>query len=390
LEEISRRPELAAQFRFHLYFKSKIPDYSWLDNPIFHKKIVWQPLPRHSFVLYYYVFLPLRLWFLKLDAMFYPNYMLPIIHPPWMPSLVLLTDDIWYEMRSSEQRPHHRLAYWVFGYWAVWCATKFLAISESSKRELVRLFRITPERIEVAHLGINQAHDERSPHTTARAFGARLARPACRQAGNEDAAPVGAASRTESWYGAKLSDYILYVAQAFPRRHLRETIQAFEKIAPQFPDLKLIAIGPDKYHPPLTIRNEPASPTGRRVIRKDYVSDDELAILYAHAGAFVYVSNREAFGMPPLEALAYGIPSVLADKPISRELFGDSAFFVEHLDSSDEIARALTDALTNTEKRVAIYSAAPVILSRFTWPRFTSRWLDIIKNCTVHIEGQCR
>ncbi len=334
LENIARRPELAEEYRFHLYFKSEIPDYPCLKSPIFEKEIVQQPLPRHSFVLYYYVFLPLRLLFSGLDAMFYPNYMLPIIHPPWIPSLTLMTDDIWYEMRSSQQRPHHRLAYWVFGYWAVWFATKILAISESSKRELVRLFSITPERIEVAHLAAD----------------------APREAG-------------ENRYGR----YVLYVAQAFPRRHLRETVQAFEQIAEKFPDLKLVAIGPDKYRPPLDIHND-------RIVRRDHVSDQELATLYAHAKAFIYVSDREAFGLPPLEALSYSVPSVLADKPISREIFGDHAFFVTHPDSPDSIAAALTDALTNDAKRDAIRAAAPAILSRFIWPRFTDRFLGIIRD----------
>jgi glycosyltransferase involved in cell wall biosynthesis len=176
--------------------------------------------------------------------------------------------------------------------------------------------------------------------------------------------------------GNRHGDYILYAAQAFPRRHLRETVQAFEKISKEFPNLKLVAIGPDKYRPPLSIHNN-------LIIRRDHVSDSELATLYAHAKVFVYVSDREAFGLPPLEALAYGVPSVLADKPVSRELFGDHAFYAATANATG-IAVAITDALTNDAKRSAIRSAAPAILARFTWPRFTDRWLEIVKtieNC---------
>ena len=127
LEELSRRPELAKTHRFYLYFKSKIPDYPFLDNPMFVKEVIWQPFSYRSFVLYYYVFLPIRLWFAGLNVMYFPNYMLPIIF--WGKSLVLLTDDIYYEIRSPDQRPHHRLAYWVFGNWAARFATKIMAIS---------------------------------------------------------------------------------------------------------------------------------------------------------------------------------------------------------------------------------------------------------------------
>ena len=55
-------------------------------------------------------------------------------------------------------------------------------------------------------------------------------------------------------------DYILYVGQAFPRRHLRETLLAFEKISPQYLDLKFIAIGNDKYNPPIIEKLRAMSP----------------------------------------------------------------------------------------------------------------------------------
>ena len=79
LENIASRPELEKDFEFHLYFKSKIPKLLFLDNSIFHKKVIEQPFRHKSFVFYYYVLLPIQLWFERLDVMFFPNYMLPII-----------------------------------------------------------------------------------------------------------------------------------------------------------------------------------------------------------------------------------------------------------------------------------------------------------------------
>ena len=79
LENIAARPELEKDYEFYLYFKSEIPKLSFLDAPIFHKKIISQPFQHKSFVLYYYLFLPVNLWFERLDVMFFPNYMLPII-----------------------------------------------------------------------------------------------------------------------------------------------------------------------------------------------------------------------------------------------------------------------------------------------------------------------
>jgi glycosyltransferase involved in cell wall biosynthesis len=346
LQEIHRRPELRNEFEFCLYFKSRIPDLEFLKDPIFRKEIIWQPLPYKSFVLYYYVFLPIRLWFSRCDVMFFPNYMLPIIH--FGKSLVLLTDDIYHEMRSAQQRFHHRLAYWVFGYWAVWRATRFMAISEASKKELVRLFGITSERITVNHLGVDTPRIEgEAPHS----------RP-----------------------------FILYVGQAFPRRHLKETLAAFERIAPEFPQLDFIIIGPDKYNPPIIeeavqeINQRLGSP---RVLHISHVADEMLARYYAHgAKALTYISSREAFGLPPMEALGHGSIPVLADLPLSHELFGDNAFFVPHPDSVESIAETLRDAVTNEPKRQKILEARESIMRKFTWKAHADRFIHIIRTMT--------
>lgn len=329
LKELASRPHLRDQFRFRLYFKSHIPDWEFLNDPLFEKEVIWQPLPRHSFVLYYYVFLPIRLWFARLDAMYYPNYMLPIIHPPWIPSLVMLTEDIWHEMRSPRQLFQHRLAYRVFGYWSAWWATRIMAISKSSAEHVRRLFHIAPTRIAVNELAIDPPRD------------------------------IHGLTRTQP--------YLLYVGQAFERRHLRETLAAFKELSPSFPGLQFVFVGPDKYQPPLVLPPD--------VIHFEQVTDQELAALYANAKAIVYVSWAEAFGLPPLEALAYGTPAVVADTPVSRELFGDNAFFVK---DAGDIPRALRAALTDTERHQRIREAAPTILARFTWSRHADRWLNII------------
>lgn len=365
LENISSRPELEKDFEFHLYFKSEIPKLSFLNNPIFHKKVIDQPFQHKSFVLYYYLFLPINLWFERLDVMFFPNYMLPIIF--FGNSLVMLTEDIYYEMRSKQQKLQHRLAYWVFATWAKWQADKIMAISETSKKELTRLFDIESERIVVNHLAV-------------------------------DAPKIDSSSET--------GNYLLFVGQAFPRRHLTESLMAFEKIAlPTLrqsrgssisqsstsvgreigTDLKFIAIGPDKYQAP-TIKSlvkKINTKLGREaVIHKDYVEQEELNQLYAGAKALVYISDREAFGLPPLEALSFGVLPIIADNPLGHELFGDDAIFVSNPNSVDSIVGGLREAMTNSTLHEKIKEHVPEIISHYTWQAHTDRFIKIIKSMT--------
>ena len=357
LEEIARRPELKNEFEFYLYFKSKIPDYPCLENPTFNKKVIKFPLVPVSFSLYYYIYLPIYLWFKRADVVFFPNYMLPILF--FGKSLVMLTDDIYYESRNPKLLFKYRLAYRIFAGWAARHASRIMAISETSKKELVRLFKIKPEHILVNHLGVD--------------------------VGSFFAKAMEGLRQKEA--------YLLFVGQAFPRRHLKETILAFEKLITQqkenpyklenvgMSELKLIAIGPDKYERPVikSLVSEVNTRLKREaVIHKDYVDNDELNGLYSNAKALIYVSDREAFGLPPMEALSFGVPPIIADNELGHELFGNYAFYVSG-SKPEDISEGMKKALTQSEKISKIKTEGPGFTKRYNWRNFTNNWLRIIK-----------
>lgn len=347
LEEISSRPELKQNFRFFLYFKSRIPNYEFLKNDIFVKKIISVPLIPRSFSLYYYVWLPMKLWFEGLDIMFFPNYMLPFIFKG--KSVVILTEDVFYEARGNLPF-RYRLAYRIFPVWAAKHATRIMTISETSKKNVAKLFKISINRISINQLAVDSA-------------------------------------KTNDFDSSK--DYILYVGQAFPRRHLKETILAFEKLTKKFPNLKLKAVGIDKYNPPVikALIKEINARLGREaIVHKDYVTDDELHKLYRNAECLIYVSSREAFGLPPLEGLSYGTVPIVADDELNHEIYGNNAFFVSNPDSVDSIKKTIEDCLTNESKREQIKQEAGTILSKYTWPAHTDRFLKLITEIVVKDE----
>ena len=341
LKELSRRPELASQFKFFLYFKGRVPDYPYLASRLFEKKVLALPLVPVSFSLYYYLYLPVRLWFDRPAVTYFPNYMLSLLFTGR--SLSTLTEDFYYEMTGRTLSFRYRLAYNIFGRWAARHGTRIMALSESSKPALIKLFGIASSRIAVNPLGIN---------------------PEARNMKR----------KTEKCFKLNAPSYILYVGQAFPRRHLRETILAFKQILPDFTGLKLVVIGKDKYNPPVI-----ANMLDENIIQRDYVSNEELAALYQRAKLCVYVSSHEAFGLPPLEALGQGTPAVVAETPVNRELYGDNAFFVPAPYTPASIAGTLRRGLTDAAKRQAILAAAPAIVSRYTWSAHTDRWLEIIR-----------
>ncbi|MDO8610062.1 MAG: glycosyltransferase [bacterium] len=344
LQDISSRPQLKKDFRFHLFFKTSIPNFDYLNDDIFVKKIIKLPYQRStSFSLYYYLFLPIYLWFYKVDVMFFPNYMLP--HLFFGTSIVHMTNDIYFEMKSKSQKFRHKIAYRIFTGWATKHATRLLTWSYSAKNDISKLFHIASDKIEVAYLGLDLPNTFDSPNIN--------------------------------------GDYIFYLGQAFPRRHLKETILAFEQISNDYPKLSLIASGVDKYKPPIIkkMANELNRKLGREAIKYyDFIKDDsQIAHLYKHAKLFVYISDKESFGLPPLEALSFGSIPVVADNDLSHELFGDNAFFVSKLHDVDSIAVAFKEGLTNESKRIEIAKSAFSLKSKFSWENYTNIFLQICR-----------
>ncbi len=342
LQEISRRPELEKDFLFVLYFKDTIPDFQFLNAPIFDKKITPVPFFKNRlFPIYYFAFLPMTLWFERLDWMFWPNYMLPII--AFNKSIVMLTEDVYYETHAGRLPFRYRLAYGIFGWWTAKFATKILAISETSKINISKLYGIKSDRIFISYPGVDSDNARDNIQNT---------------------------------------EYVLFVGQAFPRRHLKETILAFEKISKEFPDLRLIAIGPDKYERPVinSLVAEVNTRLGREaIVHKDYVKDSELVELYAGAAVLVYVSDREAFGLPPIEALSFGIPPIIADNELGHELFGDYAFYVKNT-YPDEIAEGIRSSLTDLGKIQKIKTEGPEFVKRYNWKSFADKFFENVKS----------
>ena len=96
-------------------------------------------------------------------------------------------------------------------------------------------------------------------------------------------------------------------------------------------------------------------------------------------GARVCISVRyEGLGLTPLEALAAGVPPVLADTPVARESCGDAALYVKTGDIAG-ITRAIERLLFDGDTRQAILAAAPAVLARYSWPRAARETLAVLE-----------
>jgi glycosyltransferase involved in cell wall biosynthesis len=121
---------------------------------------------------------------------------------------------------------------------------------------------------------------------------------------------------------------VLFVGSLFNRRHVIDLIRAFAPIARLHPDASLDIVGDDRSFPREDLRAAIVAEQLEEHVRwHAYVTEEQLAALYAGARAFAFLSEYEGLGLTPLEALAAGIPPVLLDTDVARESCGNAAVY---------------------------------------------------------------
>lgn len=355
LEAFTQIPEIEKQYRFVLHFKKEIPKDNFLSHPVFEKRILTGGMVPPGFNIFYHILIPIAYWRDKLDLYFFPSYMLPAFFVG--KSIVVLTNDVYWEAHHGNLPFRYRLAYRLFCWWAVKRADKILTISEFSAGELQKFYNISRERIFVNPWGLEKIFKELP----------------------KDEKYFAEIQKIKVQFGIE-NKFFLSIGQAFPRRHIKEAMLAFASIADQYPDTQYLVAATDKYEPPVleNLAKEINQRAGRQaIIYMKYLNRKILPHLMNEALALVYVSDKEALGLPPLEALACGRPAIVKDNEISRELFGEKGYFVSDTNNPDSIADQMKRILNNPDEITEILAKQKPNLARFNWQNLADRILKL-------------
>ena len=172
---------------------------------------------------------------------------------------------------------------------------------------------------------------------------------------------------------------VLFVGSLFNRRRIPDLIAAFAKAAAGIPHSRLVIVGDDRTWPRQDL---PAVAAQHGVAKKttflSYISDEELARLYGRARVFVFLSEYEGFGLTPLEALAAGVPAVVLDTPVAREVYKNAAVFVRP-DDIDGAANAIHGLLVEPGTAAPLLAHAGAVLREYSWDDAAARTLTEIE-----------
>ncbi len=161
---------------------------------------------------------------------------------------------------------------------------------------------------------------------------------------------------------------VLYVGSIFERRHVDWLIESFDEVASRVAGVRLEIVGENRTEPRRDLEAMRQQSAHRdRIALRSYVDDITLTDLYARASVFAFPSEYEGFGLTPLEALAAGVPPIVLDTPVAREICGGAARYIQPSANHSELVEALVELLTDESSRGTILHEGRERLIRFDW-----------------------
>jgi glycosyltransferase involved in cell wall biosynthesis len=234
---------------------------------------------------------------------------------------VVTVQDVSWERDPSVMPFRIRLVFKTVVPRAARAAARVLTISERSKRDIVELYGVEPEKVVVTHLGVDS---DFSP-------------------GN----------------GLHRNSYLLFVGAIEPRKQPLLAAEAATALG-----RKLIVVGPTKDE------SLAAALRAKGAELRGYVEKEELVRLYRQAACLVFPSSYEGFGLPMLEAMACGTPVAAGSDAAMREVAGDAAAF------GDDVTETVDRALAERDR----LSAAGLERARgFRWEETARRTAEVYR-----------
>ncbi len=234
-------------------------------------------------------------------------------------------------------------------------ADHIITVSEHSKKDLIRLMKVPEEKISVIY---------EAAETIYKPINKELAK-----------------ARLANKYGIR-EPYILYLGGFSPRKNLVGLIHAFALLRKELPGpCKLLVVG--RENPMVEAAKKAAVKTGcdKDILFAGFAPIQDLPFLYNGAELFAYPSFYEGFGLPPIEAMACGTPTIVSNCSSLPEVVGEAALSVSPEDVS-ALASQMHRIFSDSRLRQELSRAGILRASEFSWTKAAAKTIQVYKNVT--------
>jgi glycosyltransferase involved in cell wall biosynthesis len=235
--------------------------------------------------------------------------------------------------------------------YAVRRADAIAAVSEATKSDLVNLLGVSPDKITVTHEGVDPEFQ-----------------------------PLSEAATQAVLAQLRLSPgYLLFVGTFEPRKNVPGLLHAYARLRAQRPDAPLLVLVGNRgwlFAEAMRLARELGLEQHLRFFEN--FPDADLPAIYNGAGVTVLPSHYEGFGFPVLEAMACGVPAVVANRSALPEVAGEAALTVNP-DDAEELACAIGRALEDSALRADLRQKGLERARQFSWPRTARETLALYK-----------
>lgn len=230
-------------------------------------------------------------------------------------------------------------------------AKKIIAVSKNTKKDLVEILKVNPEKIAVTPLAADEIFHKK----------------------------LNSQKQIEVLAEYKiLEPYILYLGTLEPRKNVSRLVEAFANLSKKFPKLNLVLAGRKGWLYEEIFQKVRDFNLSDKVIFTDTVAKDERPYLYAGAEVFVYPSLFEGFGLPPLEAMACGAPVVTSNLSSIPEVVGKAALFIDPY-NVEEISLVIEKILKNPRLRADLIKKGKIQAKKFSWEKTAEKTLEVFR-----------
>lgn len=280
----------------------------------------------------------------SLDVFFTPTHYLPLFAPK--KSIVSILDVSYILFPNLfKKRDLIQLRKWTN--FSAKKSMKILTISQSSKNDIIKEYRVGPNKVEVIYPGINTD-----------------------LASNKDLSMED----LEKSFGIK-NKFILFVGTLQPRKNIERLIEAFSKLET---DVNLVIVGRRGWQYEEILNAPQKYNVKDRVLFLQNVGDEQLPSLYKNAQFFILPSLYEGFGIPVLEAMNYGCPVIVSNVSSLPEVGGDAVLYVDP-SSSEDIAKKMQKLLDDGNLRKDLIQKGKKQVEKFSWEKSARETLAVLE-----------